>query len=160
MLPLSDIWEMRPGGATRYRYLHNTLTLQVRTLSKPFFFIDFHWFSMIFIDITVYMHICETTHYRSRWSGGMTSSDAAECFAEAPGHPGARPDRIWRPAQARTPSNQISQIWKFQDFLDLVLHTMYVHRYDQKSRTMCYLCLTFGKCAQGARQGTGTYTTL
>ena len=56
VLPLSDIWEMRPGGATRYRYLHNTLTLQVPTLSKPLFF----------IDITVYMHICETTHYRSR----------------------------------------------------------------------------------------------
>ena len=42
VLPLSDIWEMRPGGATRYRYLHNTLTLQVRTLSKPLFFIVFH----------------------------------------------------------------------------------------------------------------------
>ena len=112
-----------------------------------------HWFSLIFIDIHCIYGIYETTQLRCRWSGGMTSSDAAECFAEAPGYPGARPDRIWRPAQAHTPSNQISQIWDFQDFHDLVLHcTHYIHRYDQKSRTVCYLCLTFGKCAQGARQ--------
>ena len=64
----------------------------------------------------------------------MTSSDAAECFAEARGHLGARPDRIWRPAQARTPSSRISQIWIFQDFQDLVLHTTHIHRYDQKSK--------------------------
>ena len=47
VLPLSDIWEMRPGGATRYRYLHNTLTLQVSDSIKTFVF---HCFSLIFND--------------------------------------------------------------------------------------------------------------
>ena len=109
---------------------------------------------MIFIDFHWYMHICQTTHNRSRCLGGMTSCDAAECFAEAPGHLGARPDRMWGPAQASTPSNRISHFGKFHDFQDLVLHHTYIihHTYTVTSknlRTMCYLCLTFRKCARG-----------
>ena len=107
-------------------------------------FIDFHW----------YMHICQTTLPRCRWLGGMTSCDAAECFAEARGHLGARPDRMWGPAQASTSSKRVSEIWNFHDFHDLVRTPYTIHTYTVTSknlRTMCYLSLTFRKCAQGAR---------
>ena len=83
---------MRPGGATS---AYTTLELhRLGIYQKLNFSLNFIDFSMIFIDITVNMHICETTPYRSRCSGGMTFCDAAECFAEAPGHLGARPDRM------------------------------------------------------------------
>ena len=42
-------------------------------------------------------------------------------------------------------------------------YTGQCHTYTVTSknlRTMCYLSLTFRKCAQGARQGTGAYTLL
>ena len=71
----------------------------------------------------------------------MTPSDAAESFAEAPGDPGTRPDQARTPAQACTPSNRISETWKFHDFHDLVLHHTYTHTYTVTSKNLG-LCAT------------------
>ena len=129
----TSVWHL--GNAPRGRDKVQVLTQHFNsTGSDSIKTIVFHWFSTIFIDITVYMHICETTHYRSRWSGGMTSSDAAECFAEAPGHPGARPDRIWRPAQGRTGS----KLW----FLWFCATSyMYYYTVTPKNLGLCATCV-------------------